>query len=53
MNSNTATSSQNKMNCDNIINNRKKIFCYGIMLPSICEKHKICLNRTKSLLVVN
>ena len=25
----------------------------GIMLPSIFEKHKIFLNRTKSFLVVN
>ena len=26
---------------------------YGIMLPSIFEKHKICSNGTKSLLIVN
>ena len=29
------------------------IFNKGILLPSSFEKHKICLNCTKSLLIVN
>ena len=29
------------------------IFNKGIMLPSSFEKHKICLNCTKSLQIVN
>ena len=28
-------------------------FSEGTMLPSIFEKHKICSNRTKSILIVN
>ena len=29
------------------------IFAWNIMLPSILEKHKICVDPTKSLLIAN